>query len=114
MATQTALEESKVILHQFPRPTAGFPVANMSPFCLKLECFLRMAKIPYEIDTSLVFSSKKKFPWIEYKGTKMADSQFCIEYLSQEFGVDLDSGLSPEQKAVSTSLRVMLEENTFW
>jgi hypothetical protein len=35
-----------VILHQFPR---GFKCPSASPFALKLETWLRMAEIPYQV-----------------------------------------------------------------
>ncbi|EDO34760.1 predicted protein [Nematostella vectensis] len=106
-------DQNPVILHQFPR-NPRLPVPNISPPCLKLETWMRMAKIPYDVNTAFKKSSKGKFPWIEHKGKHVADSQFCIEYLTREFGVDLDEGLSEADKAVATAFRVMLEENTFW
>ena len=33
-----------IVLHQFE---AAFGVPNPSPFCMKLECFLRMSGLPY-------------------------------------------------------------------
>ena len=35
-------------LFQFP---AGFDVPNASPFCLKLETFLRLARVQYQAQT---------------------------------------------------------------
>ncbi|CAM5100591.1 unnamed protein product [Eretmochelys imbricata] len=35
-----------IILHQFSRPNNGVP--SLSPFCLKMETYLRMADLPYQ------------------------------------------------------------------
>ncbi|XP_028515609.1 failed axon connections homolog [Exaiptasia diaphana] len=100
-----------VLLHIFKRI---YNIVNMSPPCLKLETYLRMAKIPYECDFSFKMSSKGKMPWLEYNGKEIADSNFCIEFLNKEFGVDVDDHLSDEQKGIARSVLVMLEENTYW
>jgi hypothetical protein len=89
-------------------------IVNASPPCLKLETFLRMAKIPYKPVHGWKPSTKGKMPWIEYKGNAVADSNFGIQYLSKEFGVDVNEHLNAEQKAVATAFLVMLEENTYW
>uniref|UniRef100_A0A8D0F0W6 Failed axon connections homolog N-terminal domain-containing protein n=1 Tax=Strix occidentalis caurina TaxID=311401 RepID=A0A8D0F0W6_STROC len=36
-----------IILHQFSRPSNGVP--SLSPFCLKMETYLRMADLPYQV-----------------------------------------------------------------
>lgn len=36
-----------IILHQFSRPRNGVP--SLSPFCLKMETYLRMADLPYQV-----------------------------------------------------------------
>ena len=96
-----------VVLHQFAQ-------VNGSPPCLKLETFLRMAKIPYENDYGMKFSKKGKKPWIEFNGQEIADSNFCVQFLKREFKVDIDSHLSASEKAIAHSVRTMLEENTYW
>ena len=106
-----ASNRDKVILHQFNRQ-GGLP--SLSPPCLKLETYLRMTKIPYECVFSLKKSSKGKMPWIEYNGQEIADSNFCIEFLNKEFGVDVDDHLTIEQKGMARAILVMLEENTYW
>ncbi|KAL9961731.1 hypothetical protein ACROYT_G030734 [Oculina patagonica] len=102
-----------VNLHQFP-VFDGCPVVSVSPPCLKLETFLRMAKIPYKNEYGFKFSKKGKMPWIEFNGQEVADSNFCIQFLKKELQVDIDSHLSAREKAIAHSVRTMLEENTFW
>ena len=98
----------KVILHQYP---PGTSVPSMSGFCLKLETFLRMNKIPYENVHSYKVGKKGKMPWIEYKGDRVPDSNFIIEYLNKTFEIDMDKNLSKSERAQSRALRIMLEEN---
>jgi len=68
-------------LHQFA-PAFGLP--NASPFCMKLETYLRMAGLPYETvnDGNVLKAPKGKLPWIDDDGTRVADSSFIIEHLS--------------------------------
>ena len=71
-----------VLLHQFP-PMRG-SVVNASPPCLKLETYLRMAKIPYEIDDSgRQLSKKGKMPWIAYSGESI---EFAINAVGVNSG----------------------------
>lgn len=70
-----------VVVHTIER---GKLVPNASPFALKLETYLRMANIPYQIDNSYPYSvNKGKTPWITFNGENVADSQFCIEFLAR-------------------------------
>ena len=100
-----------VLLHQF-RPWRT--IVSPSPPCLKLETFLRMAKIPYKNDYSLTMSSKGKMPWIEYNGQSVSDSNFCIRFLTKEFGIDVDKHLSDTEKATAHCILTAIEENTYW
>jgi len=110
-STETTEKPKVVILHQFERSSY---IPNLSPPCLKLETYLRMAKIPYECDFGFKPSKKGKMPWIEYNGQEIADSNFCIEFLNKEFRVDVDEGLTDEQRGVARAVLVMIEENTYW
>lgn len=80
-------------LHQFP-PLWGLP--NASPFCMKVETWLRMAALPYE--TAVVFNPAKapkgKLPFITDNGKVVADSGLIIDYLKETYGDKLDGGLS--------------------
>jgi len=100
-----------VYLHQFPRASFG---PNASPFCMKLETYLRMAKIPFEIVTDRRMSPKGKMPWIELNGEAVSDSSFCIERCNQVFCVDLDQNLSGEEKSICRAFKIMCEEHLYW
>lgn len=43
-----------IILHQFSRPKTGAP--SLSPFCLKMETYLRMVDLPYQVIQALYVS----------------------------------------------------------
>ena len=98
----------KVVLHQYP---PGTSVPSLSGFCLKLETYLRMNKVPYENVHSYKVGKKGKMPWIEYKGDRIPDSNFIIEYLNKTFEIDMDKNLSKSERAQARALRIMLEEN---
>ncbi|RDD46515.1 Failed axon connections-like protein [Trichoplax sp. H2] len=100
-----------VLMHSFSR-TSFAPSA--SPFALKLETYLRMAKIPYEVDGSSTFSKKSKIPWITLNDEDVTDSYFSIEHVKKHFEVDLDRKLTAEQKATARIIEKTMEENTFW
>ena len=69
-----------ITLHQFS-PNWGLP--NASPFCMKLEIYLRMANLPHTViyEDTLDKAPKKKMPYIEDEGKKIGDSNLIIDYL---------------------------------
>lgn len=100
-------------LYQF-KPTWGLP--NPSPFCMKVETYLRMAGLSYEVINGAVpfKAPKKKLPYIE-DGTQMvADSGFIFKYLKQIYGDKLDENLSADEKASAHALSRLFEENLYW
>jgi glutathione S-transferase len=88
--------------------------ASMSPFCAKLDQFLRFCGVAHrtESEVSLGFnkfmklSPKGKAPFLDYKGTKIADSSLVIEFLKQQDPAtfDLDATLTPEQRGIGIAL----------
>ncbi|KAL5013149.1 hypothetical protein ScPMuIL_007419 [Solemya velum] len=97
------------------RQTDRGPFApSLSPFPIKLETYLRIAKIPYKIIHSLNMGPKNKIPWIEYNGEVVTDSEFCIKFLSDRLGVDLNKHLTSEQKATARLLQRMIDEHLYW
>jgi glutathione S-transferase len=102
-------------LHQFA-PAFGLP--NASPFCLKLETYLRMTSQPFEIPppsmSDMGKAPKGKMPYIEDQGITIADSTFVIEYLKTTYGDLLDDWLTDGEKAVALAFQRMIEENLYW
>jgi glutathione S-transferase len=99
-----------ITLYKFG-PAYGLPTA--SPYALKLETWLRMTNIPYEVEivTRTIDSPKQTVPYIGEDGKLLADTGFIIEHLKRKTGRDLDVQLSDEQRAVAHAARRMLEES---
>jgi glutathione S-transferase len=104
-------------LHKFGE---AWGLADPSPFCLKLENFLKEAgvvyeSVPFDARRSFARAPKGKLPFIEDEdGTLVGDSTLIIERLSQTRGVDLDAPLTDRQRAVSLAFRRMLDEHFYW
>jgi len=100
-------------LHQF-RTAYGIP--NLSPFCMKVETWLKLAGLEYQIKWTFNPGAgpKGKLPFIKDGKTVVADSQDIVEYLTKTYGVDLDATLSAEQKAIAHAFRKTLEESTYF
>ena len=98
-------------LYQFER-TWGIP--NLSHFCCKIETYLRMAGIEYEIKPTLPLTAPKgKLPYLEDGDTKLGDSQFIIQHLKTNNN-DLDEGLNKTELALSLAMQRLLEEHLYW
>ncbi|KAI1691796.1 RNA recognition motif domain-containing protein [Ditylenchus destructor] len=102
-------EHDVVYLYQFPRSKS---VPNASPFCLKVETFLRHYKINHEIVESLSLRSKEgKVPFVELNGEQIADSQLIILALMKH--VSITDNLNPEQEGMVRAISRMVEHGTF-
>lgn len=100
-------------LHQYP---PMFGIANPSPFCMKLETWLRMADLPFEIVPVVDprKGPKGKVPWIEDGRTTVADSGFIVDYLKATYGDRLDGHLSAQQRATALAMQRLIEEHLYW
>jgi glutathione S-transferase len=97
-------------LFQFPRK---FGIPNLSPFCCKLETWLRITRIPYEVvDTPDPRKAPKgKLPFIEDGGVRIADSSRIVDHLTKTCGVDPDARLGASQRAIALLVQRTLEEH---
>lgn len=101
-----------ITLHKFV-PAWGLP--DISPFCIKLETYLRMTGAEY---TTVVSDSRKapkgKCPYIEHEHRVIADSSMIIEYLESLSSSPVDAELTPHQRAISYAIKTMLEEHLYF
>jgi len=103
----------KGVIYYYSLPSVwGQPSA--SPFCTKLETWMKLAKIPYEIDFPMQPGSKGKWPYIELNGEIISDSTIIIERLTKEFNVTIDSSLSPVEQAISLAYQRAIEEHLYF
>ena len=71
-----------LVLYQPPTRPWGSP--NLSPFCAKLETYLRMTEVPYETAKFARGQSPKgKLPYVVLDGKLVGDSQLIIEELER-------------------------------
>jgi glutathione S-transferase len=102
-----------ITLFQFA-PSFGLP--NASPFCMKLETYLRMVELPYKIveQADLSKAPKGKMPFIQDNDRTIADSNLIIDYLKATYGDPLDAHLTPVEQAIALAMQRLIEENLYW
>ncbi len=101
-----------IILHQGP---AAWGIANIGPFCVKLESYLRMTGVPYTARIAdLGKAPKRKIPFIEEDGKFLGDSQLIIQHLKTKHGDTLDAKLRPKDVAQGHLVRRLLEESLYF
>jgi glutathione S-transferase len=100
-------------LYRFP-PLDSLPSA--SPFCIKVEAYLRMAGIEYESRdmTDPRKAPKGKLPFIRDGDKVIADSAAIIDYLKGRYGDPLDKDMTAAEQATALAYRRMMEEHTYF
>jgi glutathione S-transferase len=93
----------------------GFGLPDPSPFVMKTETLLKMAGLPYEVDTKGFSKAPKgKLPYIDDDGERIADSTFIRWHLEKKYRIDFDRGLGSEQRAVAWAFEKMAEDQLYW
>jgi glutathione S-transferase len=102
-----------IVLYQF-RPLWG--LLNASPFCMKLEVYLQLAKIPYQVKftNNPRRAPKGKLPFIKDGDKVISDSTLIIDYLKSQYGDALDQGLTSIQQAEARAIQILLEDHLYW
>jgi glutathione S-transferase len=107
----------ELTLHQ--PPTRPWAMGNLSPFCIKLETYLRIAEIPYKTGKFARGDAPKgKIPYVHLDGKFLGDSQLVIEELERRLVAEnkpaLDAGLSPRDAALARITRRAIEEGFYF
>lgn len=106
------MTEPALVLQKY-LPAWGTP--DLSPFCFKVETYLRMRGLPY---TSVVGDPRKakkgKLPVLQDGARTIPDSSAILDHLEATRANPLDAALSPQQRAIATAVRGMLEEQLYF
>ena len=100
-------------LYQYP-PSWGM---NVSPFTLKLETWLKLSQLDYQVipTTNPSKAPKGKLPFIEdVDGTRIADSSLIIDHLKRTRQIDPDHELTERQRAEAISLQRLFENHFYF
>jgi len=110
---QKVWDEDMVYLFQFQRSPQ---IPSISPFCLKLESWLKLHGIKYQnVDHKCKFRSRKgMLPFIELNGEEVADSNMIIDTLAKKFEKEMPAQLSQDQKNVQHAMVAMVENHLHW
>ncbi len=98
-------------LHQFAA-VDGF---NLSPFCAKVEIYLRLARLPYRVVVDPPFKGPKgKLPFVVVDGHTIADSDAILAHFEATRPDPLDAGLDAAARTKAHLLRRTLEESLYF
>jgi glutathione S-transferase len=94
---------------------SNFGLPDPSPFVMKTEIHLKMAKLGYRREaTGPQGAPKGKLPYIDDDGVLVADSVFIRAYLEKTYAVDFDAGLNDSQQALAWTVERMVEDHLYW
>jgi glutathione S-transferase len=96
-------------LHQYP---AIWGLPSLSPFCIKVEAFLKKSSLPYRVVVELnpARGPKGKMPFIRDGEKEIADSTFIIDYLIEKYDLDQFREPDPMLRAQALAFQRMIEE----
>ncbi|MGI9365170.1 MAG: glutathione S-transferase family protein [Rhizobiaceae bacterium] len=99
-------------LHTFP-PALG--TRSPSPFTLKVEALLTMAKLPYQKAFGIPASApRQKFPVLQNGQQHIPDSAHIQRFLEQTYDIDFDKGLDVRTKSTALAYQHMIEDHLYF
>lgn len=100
-----------ITLHQYP---AAFGVSSLSPFCIKVEFFLKLAGLTYNVkdERNPARGPKGKMPFLTDAQEKIADSNFIFDHLIKKYS--LQHLEVTDRKAEALAYKTMIEESLYF
>ncbi|HEY3948868.1 glutathione S-transferase family protein [Phenylobacterium sp.] len=94
-------------------PLWGTP--DPSPFVVKTEVQLKMAGLAYRKERRRPPEGPKgKVPFIVDDGETIGDSVLIRDHIERKYGLDLDAGLSPRERALGWAAERTAEDHLYW
>ncbi|KAJ1969649.1 hypothetical protein H4R35_006083 [Dimargaris xerosporica] len=114
MLAKAAQTKESELVHLYVTTEDGPSGPSFSPFCQKIEAFLRFTRVPYKKVYEFDFDKDPplgKVPFIAYRGQVVPDSSLIIDYLVNEvkLATDLDKRLMDRLRSQSLAYQVLLE-----
>lgn len=98
-------------LHQFA-PVDGL---NASPFCAKVEAYLRLTRTPFRVVVDPPFKGPRgKLPFVVDGGVTIADSGAILAHLEANSPAPLDAGLDAAARTTAHLVRRTLAESLYF
>ena len=92
-----------------------FGIPDSSPFCMKAEMLLKIAKLPYERKFGDVRKGPKgKIPWIDDGGALVPDSTLIRFHLEQKHGADFSGGYDKQTLGAGWAVEKFCEDHLYW
>lgn len=94
-------------------------VSSLSPYVGKVEAYLRMNEIPYEvrlIKGDLRESPKAMAPYIRHGDVLLADSTFILDYLANTYAdtLKVKSNTDPKLDGIAVAVQRLCEDNLYY
>ena len=87
----------------------------MSPFCMKVEVYLKLARLPYRrVMGNPRKAPKGKLPYIEHGGVVVCDSAAIIEHLERTSTEPFDAGTTEDEKARAHVIGRLFDEGLYF
>ena len=91
----------------------GLP--DPSPFVMKSEVQLKLSGLEFRTEKSRPPEAPKgKIPYIQDASVLIGDSTFIREHFERKYGVDLDAGLTAQQRATAWMVERVVEDHIYW
>ena len=98
-------------IHTLPRWEKG---PSPSPACMKLESYLRLAKVPHDVIPGNKDGPYGRWPFMSHQGYQIGDSSSIILYVKENFKVDLEANLTKKDHQQGTMILRLVENSAYY